>query len=189
MTEPWHFTTGVDLLDHWQTLVAGLLAAAAALATIWVTRSTANQQIAAAREQADRQIAAVHEQIAADRLSVQNVRGDESVAAALEMQAALHRCRSAIEDKRRDEIWQTYTAAWDYQTKFRAAYAVARRYHPNLAAHDPPGEVDALLGRLRNVAIRVAGGQEPSKPELDKIVTDLRLVVGSFQNQLGRAAS
>ena len=26
MTEPWHFTTGVDLLDHWQTLVAGLLA-------------------------------------------------------------------------------------------------------------------------------------------------------------------
>ena len=87
MTEPWHFTTGVDLLDHWQTLVAGLLAVAAALATIWVTRSTAHQQIAA-----------VHEQIAADRLSVQNVRGDESVAAALEMQAAMHWCRSAIED-------------------------------------------------------------------------------------------
>jgi hypothetical protein len=34
---PWHFTTWFDLLDHWQTLVAGLLAVLAAVVTVWWT--------------------------------------------------------------------------------------------------------------------------------------------------------
>jgi hypothetical protein len=34
----WHFTTWLALLDHWQTLVAGVLALAAAFGTIVVTR-------------------------------------------------------------------------------------------------------------------------------------------------------
>jgi hypothetical protein len=59
---PWHFTTWLDLLDHWQTLAAGLLAAAAAIGTIWATRSAANRQITASREQADRMVAAARAQ-------------------------------------------------------------------------------------------------------------------------------
>jgi hypothetical protein len=57
-----NFTTWLDLLDHWQTLAAGLLAMLAAIGTIWATRSTANRQITASREQADRMVAAAGEQ-------------------------------------------------------------------------------------------------------------------------------
>ena len=60
--QPWHFTTLLDLVDHWQTLTAGLLAILAAIGTIWATRSTASRQIKAAREQADRMVAAAREQ-------------------------------------------------------------------------------------------------------------------------------
>ena len=59
-------TTSLDLLDRWQTLVAGLLALAAAAAwTIRATRSTAKEQIAAGREDADRVVAAARDQIKA----------------------------------------------------------------------------------------------------------------------------
>jgi hypothetical protein len=34
---PWHFTTVPDVLDHWQTLIAGLIALLAAIITVWVT--------------------------------------------------------------------------------------------------------------------------------------------------------
>ena len=44
---PWHFTTGLDLLDHWQTGIAGVLAFAAGVATvvvaIWVIAATREQ--------------------------------------------------------------------------------------------------------------------------------------------------
>lgn len=59
---PWHFTTVLDLFDHWQTLITGFLAGGAAVATVWVTRSTASAQIKASREQADRMVAAAREQ-------------------------------------------------------------------------------------------------------------------------------
>jgi hypothetical protein len=58
----WHFTTWLDLLDHWQTIIAGVLALAAAFGTILVTRRIANGQIAAAREEADRMVAAARAQ-------------------------------------------------------------------------------------------------------------------------------
>ncbi len=48
---PWHFTTWLDLLDHWQTLIAGVFALVAAFITIRSTRRYANKQIAAIREQ------------------------------------------------------------------------------------------------------------------------------------------
>jgi hypothetical protein len=31
LNEPWHYTTILDLLDHWQALIAGLLGFAAAM--------------------------------------------------------------------------------------------------------------------------------------------------------------
>ena len=66
---PWHYTTFPEALDHWQTLIAGVLAFAAGFGTvvaaiwaIWVTRSTARKQIDASREDAERVIAATREQ-------------------------------------------------------------------------------------------------------------------------------
>jgi hypothetical protein len=48
---PWHFTTWLDLLDHWQTLAAAFLAVAAAVGTIWATTRSATQQIASTQKQ------------------------------------------------------------------------------------------------------------------------------------------
>src|ERR1700683_599272 len=62
MPPTWHFTTWLDLLDHWQTVIAGVLALVAASGTILVTGRIANKQIAGAREEADRVIAATRAQ-------------------------------------------------------------------------------------------------------------------------------
>ena len=69
ISPPWHYTTFPEALDHWQTLIAGVLAFAAGFGTvvaaiwaIWVTRSTAKKQIDASREEADKVIAATREQ-------------------------------------------------------------------------------------------------------------------------------
>jgi hypothetical protein len=59
---PWHFTTWLDLFDHWQTGIAGFLAFAAGFGTILVTMIIARRQIAASREDADRVIAVTREQ-------------------------------------------------------------------------------------------------------------------------------
>jgi len=59
---PWHFTTWLDFFDHWQTLITGFLAGGAAVATIWVTRSTASEQIHTSRVTASEQIKASREQ-------------------------------------------------------------------------------------------------------------------------------
>ena len=52
----------LDLLDHWQTVVAGVLAFAAGFGTVVATMIIASRQIAASREEADRVIAATREQ-------------------------------------------------------------------------------------------------------------------------------
>ena len=68
-TAPWHYTTFPEALDHWQTLIAGFLAFVAGVGTvvaaiwaIWVTRSSAKEQIAASRADADRVIDTTREQ-------------------------------------------------------------------------------------------------------------------------------
>jgi hypothetical protein len=48
---PWHFTTWLDLLDHWQTLAAGILAILAAVGTIWATIKSAGREIEASQAQ------------------------------------------------------------------------------------------------------------------------------------------
>ena len=62
MSPTWHFTTWLDLFDHWQTVIAGVLALVAAFGTIFVTGRIASRQIAAAREEADRVIEATRAQ-------------------------------------------------------------------------------------------------------------------------------
>ena len=68
-TAPWHYTTFPEALDHWQTLIAGFLAFVAGVGTvvaaiwaIWVTRSSAKEQIAASRADASPHDAATHSQ-------------------------------------------------------------------------------------------------------------------------------
>jgi hypothetical protein len=59
-TPPWHFTTWLDLFDHWQTLIAGLLAVLAAWRTIRATTKSADREVAASQAQtavAQKQIA------------------------------------------------------------------------------------------------------------------------------------
>jgi hypothetical protein len=64
MPQPWHFTTWPDALDHWQTIIAGLLAFAAGFGTVLATIAVARRQITDAREDADRVIAASQAQTA-----------------------------------------------------------------------------------------------------------------------------
>jgi hypothetical protein len=49
--QPWHFTTLLDLVDHWQTLIAGVLAVLAAWRTIRATVESANREVKASQEQ------------------------------------------------------------------------------------------------------------------------------------------
>jgi hypothetical protein len=37
VTEPWHYTTALDALDHWQALIAGGLGFLAAIIVVYVT--------------------------------------------------------------------------------------------------------------------------------------------------------
>src|SRR5215831_12402986 len=53
-----------QFIDHWQTLIAGLLALAAGVGAVWATIKSANREIAAAQEQtkaAQRQTAVTRE--------------------------------------------------------------------------------------------------------------------------------
>lgn len=59
---PWHYTTWLDLFDHWQTVIAGVFALLAAFGTVVATMIIARRQIAASRAEADRVIAATREQ-------------------------------------------------------------------------------------------------------------------------------
>ena len=62
---PWHFTTWLDLSDHWQTGIAGVLAFVAGFGTVVATMIIARRQIRASREEASRVIAATREQTGA----------------------------------------------------------------------------------------------------------------------------
>jgi hypothetical protein len=61
---PWHFTTMPHALDHWQTIIAGVLAFVAGFGTVAATMIIARRQIAASREEADEVITATREQTA-----------------------------------------------------------------------------------------------------------------------------
>lgn len=54
---PWHYTTIVDLIDHWQTLFAGLVALVAAIITVFVTLKVERRQV-------DREIDALRKSLA-----------------------------------------------------------------------------------------------------------------------------
>lgn len=45
MSEPWHYTTALDFLDHWQALSAGLIGFAAAIIVVFVTLQIERRKI------------------------------------------------------------------------------------------------------------------------------------------------
>ena len=61
---PWHFTTWPDFFDHWQTLIGGGLAFLAGVGTVVATMIIAYFQIKASRTQADKMVAAATKQTA-----------------------------------------------------------------------------------------------------------------------------
>jgi hypothetical protein len=54
---PWHYTTIVDFVDHWQTLLAGLIALIAAIITVFVTLKVERRKV-------DREIDALRKSLA-----------------------------------------------------------------------------------------------------------------------------
>ena len=62
----WHFTTGLDLFDHWQTVIAGVLALAAAFGTVVATMIIARKQIAVAQKQIDTTLRLEQERVASE---------------------------------------------------------------------------------------------------------------------------
>jgi hypothetical protein len=119
---PWHYTTFWDWVDHWQTLIAGVLAFAAgfgtvvaAIGAIWVTRSTARKQIDASREEADKVIAATRAQTEATfkqtettvRLEQERV-ASEATAFRVMLEAAMVRVLSEVASARK-----TYPSAFE----------------------------------------------------------------------------
>ena len=52
MMQPWHFTTVIDLIDHWQSLLGGLLASGAAILVVWFTLKSESRKT-------DRELAAL----------------------------------------------------------------------------------------------------------------------------------
>ena len=220
---PWHYTNFWDWLDHWQTLIAGVLAFVAGVGTVWVaiwailaTRAIARAQIAASRADADSMIAATRaqtettraiatEQIAASRedanrviaatrdqtettVRLERMRDDaKSLAAALELQSAVGRYRSAIVDRRRQEIWPTYTEAWNYHTRFNSAYQVAAMGRWE-SLSNPPDEIAKLLDpRLKEVGKSVDQGEAPDQNKLKNIEDDLSKIVDGLRDRIADA--
>jgi hypothetical protein len=175
----------LDLLDHWQTLIAGVLAFAAGFGTVVATMIIARRQITASRKEAEMVIAATREQTETTvRLERMRDAG-KSAAAALDLQSAVHRCMSVIQGKRKLEIWPTYTDVWNYQSRFRSAYAVAAMGRSELFPNVLPDQVGKLLDRLREVGRSVDDGREPDEGELKDIAAALGRIVRDLHDSIG----
>jgi hypothetical protein len=109
------------------------------------------------------------------RDALRNQRYDECVASAVELREAINRYISAVKGKRQSEVPQTYTAAWDCQTRFRSAFQVARRYRAqNLPdGPEPPQQIDEQL-ILLNPEVN------PSETALDAIKGRIATIVGTI---------
>ena len=159
----------MDPLTDWFTAVGTVVAALAAVVAAWMAKRAADIAQGAANTWRD---------------TLQNQRTDECIAAASDLQASINRCISAAQGRRRNEIWPTYSDAWEHQTKFRGTYLVARRYRQSLNS-DVPVQIDALLNRLRLSCLSVADGGNCEEKEVSDIQTGIGGIVSSVRTQLG----
>jgi hypothetical protein len=123
------------------------------------------------------------------REGLENQRYDECLAAALKVQSCVYACKAAIDNRRHMElssewvdwveksIWTTYTAAWDRQSQFRAAFSVARRYQPNKFPTKLIEEVDQILRDLK----AQAKSNVPDERSLDRLMSDLNKIVAEVR--------
>ena len=169
---PWHFTTGLDLLDHWQTGIAGFLALLAGFGTVAATIIIASRQIAASREEADRVIAATREQT--------KVTAEQTA-----MTVRLSRERVLSEDRAFRAMLEAAMA------RVLAEAAWARKTYPQLLTQSQGASVEALAVRqcitkgafaeLRAACVRQGG---PLTGEF----LDLEREIDSFASQSGEYA-
>jgi hypothetical protein len=66
MCPPWHFTTLLDLVDHWQTLLAGGLALVAGLITVRVIREQIETAVRLERERVASEVDALRKSLAVE---------------------------------------------------------------------------------------------------------------------------
>jgi hypothetical protein len=150
-------------LTDWISAIGTGIAAAAALAAAAIAYTAANTWLKGLRNQ----------------------RNDECIAAVLHLQARVYACKAAIENRKRldlsqqwaewveKSIWTTYTAAWDGQSQFRAAFFIARRYDSGKFSGELVNEVDKILHDLG----AQARSNAPDERSLDRIISDLNKVV------------
>jgi hypothetical protein len=115
--------------------------------------------------------------------ALQNQRYDECVAAATELEAAVYRCITDVDKRRREDIWKSYTEAWDHQTRFRSAFQVALRYRPENLAADIPERIDHII--RDQLKPTLGQGQGHDQAALDKIAKDIKSEVAIIRQRLG----
>jgi hypothetical protein len=125
---PWHYTTPLDALDHWQTGIAGFLAFVAGFGTVVVTMIIARRQIVASREEADRVIAATRDQT--------SVTAEQT-----ETTVRLERMRDASEASAFHAMLEAAMA------RVLAEAAWARRAYPDILTQETGASVEALVVR------------------------------------------
>ena len=169
--EDWiqHSTVARFLYD-WQTVIAGVLALAAAFGTIVATMIIARRQIAASREEADRVIAATRAQTSV-------------TAKQTETTARLERMRDASEASAFHAMLEAAMA------RVLAEAAWARRAYPDILTQETGASVEALVVRqcitkgafaeLRAACVRqggpLTGGFLGLEREIDSFVSQSEL--------------
>ena len=167
------FQDALSVLDHWQTLAAGLLALVAGVITVYGTLAAANRQVKAANEAADRQIKAAA--AAADR----------QVAAAQEQTQAAQR-QTAV--TREIESRRIAREGYAFHAMLKAAMEAviddveAARNLPFPATGDQPNSPEAYavrqrikragFGELRDGFLRFGGTLTAQFLQLDKEIED-----------------
>jgi hypothetical protein len=116
---PWHYTTVPDALDHWQTVIAGVLALAAAWLTIRATKRSADREIEASQAQT----AVAQKQIETTvRLEQERV-ANEALAFRAMLEAAMKRVLDEADWARKNDPYTfESTAPWSPE-----AFAVRQR--------------------------------------------------------------
>jgi hypothetical protein len=98
------------------------------------------------------------------KVTLENQRADECIAAATELEASVSRCIDATRKRRLEDLWLTYTECWNNLTKFSSTILVARRYRQGLDA-SAPDHVIKLLQQLSTVAKKRGNNQDEKAPE------------------------
>lgn len=139
-----------QLVDHWQTLIAGLLALSAAVGTIWATIVSANREVKAARTQTD----AAQGQITAMILLERRRRARETLAFMSAVEAAMNSIKDDARAAR--EIASEGAYGMHSSPAYRAGQAIKKTAFPYLF----------------EASLRLGGDMTTALLQLDKDIDD-----------------